>query len=186
MSTRFVLATAMLLVGSAPAALAALTVSSAPTANVAKDIRVLDALTWASTHALRLSAGTLTLRAPVIVQSAGAITIEDADALNFEGKGRIAFLNASASFSYNGNSYVLVADVAGLKAAVLHNPGSFVALANDYDAGPDGLYKTPAITADFRGVLQGLGNTIKRQRGHTHSHGGSLGLFKNFLSARAS
>jgi hypothetical protein len=105
-------------------------------------------LAWTSTHRLTLDAGlNVNVKAQVAVEGAGGLTIVTGSggAFAFVPGGKIDFWDTSAGLVVNGNSYALVSDLASLAAAVAANPAGFVALAKDYDAGPDGTYTDTAI-----------------------------------------
>lgn len=131
----------------------------------AVNIGVTAALTWASANRLTLDAdASVNFHAPVVVSGPGALTIVTNHAgsggdYNFRDTGRIAFWDLSSSLIINGNAFLLVGDVAGLRDAVLANGLGHYALANDYDATPDGNYTVAPVEA-FYGVFEGLNNAI--------------------------
>ncbi|MBV9990254.1 MAG: hypothetical protein JOZ72_03095 [Alphaproteobacteria bacterium] len=75
----------------------------------------------------------------------------------------MAFWDLNSSLIVNGVTYTLVGDVASLHAAAQSNAGGHYALANNYDAGPDGTY-TVAPVGVLGGSFEGLGNTIDNLR----------------------
>ena len=74
--------------------------------------------------------------------------------------GKIDFWDTGATFVFNGTSCVLVNDIASIAAAYAANNFAALALAKDYDAGPDGTYHTSAVPTPMDGMFEGLGHTI--------------------------
>ncbi len=136
---------------------------------------------WTSAHRLTLDAiYRVDIKAPVTVAGAGALTIVYNDGgsggdLFFVDNAKIDFWDLGSSLVINGDAYTLVGSVPDLGAAVAKNPDGSYALANDYDAAPDGTYKRAPVSADFGGVFEGLGHTIENLSVHT---GGEGGLFR--------
>jgi hypothetical protein len=137
------------------------------TDNGAVTITISAPFQWASTHHLTLDATlNVAFRAPVEVTGQGAVTITTnhdgtgGDLLFFPG-GKLDFWDTSASFTFNGTSYVLVNDIASMAAAYAAAPNNsaVLALAKDYDAAPDGTYQDAAISI-MEDQLEGLGHTI--------------------------
>ncbi len=141
------------------------TVTTTGTAQ-ATNIAVAASLTWSSPNNLTLSATqTIGVYAPMSVTGKGGLTLNDAgtESLAFYGGANVTFAKLSSPLTINGNSYVLVNNIAGLAAATNANPSGDYALANSYNAGQDGTYSTAPVQTPgnwFTGVFEGLGNTI--------------------------
>src|SRR5262249_49438059 len=106
------------------------------------------------------------IKAQIVVQGAGGVAVivngagnGDGDLRFFPG-GKIDFWDTDASFSLNGQTHKLVNDIAAIASAYEKHNDAVVALAKDYDAGPDGTYDGTAITAPMKGTFEGLGHTI--------------------------
>ena len=136
------------------------------TGSGAVTITVSAPFSWTSSHRLTLDAKlNVSFRAPVEVAGQGAVTIvtkhgrTGGDLLFFPG-GKIDFWDTGATFVFNGTSCVLVNDIASIAAAYAANNFAALALAKDYDAGPDGTYHTSAVPTPMDGMFEGLGHTI--------------------------
>jgi len=120
-------------------------------------------LAWASTHRLTLDADrNVNVKAQVAVEGTGGLTVVNGSGgeFVFVPGGKVDFWDTSSSLVVNGNSYVLVSDLAALAAAVAASPAGFFALAKDYDAGPDGTYTDTAVPTELTGTFEGLGHTV--------------------------
>lgn len=127
----------------------------------AQDIEVTAPVTWMGSHALSLESNdAILVRRPIVVAGAAHLTFAVAGGPVFEQKGQVRFLDMAGALTIDGDGYVLVNSIAGLKAAVAANPEGFIAFADDYDAGPDGLYTHTPVDKLFDGTFEGLGNTI--------------------------
>ena len=146
-----------------------------------KTIGVDVPLTWTGKHRLTLDAiYRVEIKAPVSVAGPGALTIVYNDGgtggdLLFVNNAKIDFWDLSSSLVINGGAYTLVGSVPDLGADVAKNPDGSYALANDYDAKADGIYKHAPVSTDFGGVFEGLGHVIENLSLHT---GGDGGLFR--------
>ncbi|HEY8696500.1 MAG TPA: hypothetical protein VIM02_02695, partial [Rhizomicrobium sp.] len=131
----------------------------------AKDIESKVAFSWASAHRLTLDAyRSIAFDKLVTVAGTGALTLTTNDGgaggtLSFAPAGRVVFWDLSSSLVINGSSYALVGDIATLAADIASNPSGRYALANNYDATPDGTYTTSPIGLLY-GTFEGLGNKI--------------------------
>ncbi|HEX4294479.1 MAG TPA: hypothetical protein VHZ29_10115 [Rhizomicrobium sp.] len=150
----------------------------------AKDIRIVAALDWASTHRLTLdSFGAIDFERPVTVNGTGAVTLATDDggadgALSFGAKGKLTFRDTSSSLVINGAAYVLAADIATLAADIDAQPSGNFALASDYDASADGTYIYTPIDGDVAGNFEGLGNMISHFKlVDTHTSNENTALF---------
>jgi hypothetical protein len=147
----------------------------------AKDIYVKAALSWSSPHGLTLDSRlSVNIYKPISVTGTGSLSImlgSSTANLNFFPKGRISFLDTSSQFSINGVNYTLVADIATLASDIAAQPSGFFALANSYNAGPDGVYANAPIATVFQGGFEGLGNTIKYLKIKSPAPGNLVGLF---------
>jgi hypothetical protein len=129
-------------------------------------IGIVSPLAWASTHRLTLDAIlNVNIKAQVMVQGTAGLTVvtndgaSDGDLVFYPG-GKIDFWDLTSSLIINGNSYMLVKDVATLASDIADNPAEFYALANDYDASVDGRYFDPPVSAELTGTFEGLGHAI--------------------------
>jgi hypothetical protein len=151
--------------------------------SLTKDIDVVDALSWASTHGLTLdSRRAISLRRAISVTGSGGLSLKLNDGgsdgnLNFLPGSAITFLDTNSHFSIGSQSYTLVADLATLAGDIAAQPSGFYALASSYNAGPDGLYANDPVTADFQGDFEGLGNTISGLKIKSPASGSQVGLF---------
>lgn len=139
-------------------------------------IGIAASLSWASGHVLTLIARhDVVVRVPVAVEGLGGVIITaggDGDGdLKFTTGGKIDFWDTGASFTLNGAAYALTADIASIAAAYSQNGQANVALARDYDAGPDGTYDGAAVLATMGGVFEGLGHTISNFSAGGNSRG---------------
>lgn len=150
----------------------------------APDIRVAAALGWASFSTLFLdSYHSIAIEAPISVTGAGGLTILTDDGgiggdYAFTKKGRAIFWDTSSSLTINARSYTLVADIASLASGYAVTPAGDFALADNYDAAPDGSYAQTAVATTVTGNFEGLGNTISNL--HIHYRGETrqnVGLF---------
>jgi hypothetical protein len=142
-----------------------LTVQTGNGDGTAAGISIADGFSWTDNNRLTLSAKkSITVKAAVTVAGDGALTLNYNQGnvggdLLFEGRGKIDFWNLASSFIVNGESFVLVGDIATLKSDIIANPTGSFALANNYDATADGPYKLSPITT-FSGNFEGAGHTI--------------------------
>ena len=152
-------------------------------ASIAPDIIVKAALSWASTSRLTFdSYRSVEIDKPVTATGTGAMTITTNDGgsngdLSFVGKGNVAFWDLNSSLVINGQSYVLVGDIATLAADIADNPSGFYALAKDYDASADGTYNSAPIKTALAGVMEGLGNSISHMTIAVDKNEVEFGLF---------
>lgn len=152
------------------------------TASGALSIEVSRALSWASAHALTLTADTdISIEAPVTVAGPGGLTISANNAnsggdLLFARKGRIAFWDLSSSLVIGGNTYVLAKDVKTLASDISGNRSGHFALADNYDATADGTFNHAPIFS-LAGTVEGLGNAISNLTVNSPTGGGGGGLF---------
>jgi hypothetical protein len=152
------------------------------TASGALSIEVSRALSWASAHALTLTADTdISIEAPVTVAGPGGLTISANNAnsggdLLFARKGRIAFWDLSSSLAINGDAYLLAKDVKTLASDISHNRSGRFALADNYDATADGTFNHAPIFS-LTGTVEGLGNAISNLTVNSPTGGGGGGLF---------
>src|SRR3954452_4563288 len=109
------------------------------TGTVAKDIAIDQPLTWTATSRLTLDAQrSVIVKKQVTVAGQGALTVTTNDGgsggeLLFKNKGSVTFWHTSSSLAINGQSYMLVQDIATLAANIAANPSGAFALANSYD-----------------------------------------------------
>ncbi len=131
------------------------------------DIIVASALSWSSGATLTLDAyHGITIKKTIAVKGTGGLTLVTNDGgtkgtLTFQG-GHATFTKLNAKLSINGAAYTLVNSLATLASDIKHSPAGKYALSRSYDASSDGIYKSALVptTVPFKGVLEGLGNTI--------------------------
>ncbi|WP_176114463.1 GLUG motif-containing protein [Burkholderia cepacia] len=154
--------------------------------NTSGDLTVGDAVTWTSDNALSLTSrkGNVNLNralkasganAGVTVNAAGRIRLADKLALTGEnahlelnsGSGHtltnddavVTLSGRNASFSANGEAYRVIHDLAGLRSVEGDMNGRYV-LGNAIDGNGAQFRSLGGDRAAFRGVFDGLGNTI--------------------------
>jgi hypothetical protein len=160
-------ATANLNVGDLQTMLAASSVTVKSSA-AAPDIRVTDALTWASTSTLALDAyRSVAISKAVSITGTAGLTVTTNDggtggSLSFPTMGRAIFWDLGSSLTINGAGYTLVGDIATLASDVAANRSGNYALAANYDASADGDYTNSPVKTPFSGSFEGLGNTISK------------------------
>ena len=151
---------------------------------LAKDIHVSAALNWTSANTLTLDAyRSVAIYAPVADMGAGGLSLLTDDGgvdgtLSFGVKGNVTFLNTSDNLTINGTVYTLADSVKTLANAIDSNLAGSFALANSYNAKPDGTYTQAPINYSFSGTFEGLGNTISNL---TISSSTGAGLFRDLL-----
>jgi hypothetical protein len=152
--------------------------------SVASDILVNAPVYWTSTHVLGLDAYRgITVNRPMSVQGQGGLVLTTNDGgtggdLRFTGNGRVAFWDLSSPLTINGNAHTLENSIAGLASAIAANPSGSFALADNYDAEPDGTYTTASpIATTFTGHFEGLGNTISNVTVLIRTRQNDVGLF---------
>jgi hypothetical protein len=148
-----------------------------------KDIDVQVALSWASTHGLTLdSRRAIDISRPISVTGGGSLSLKLNDGgsdgnLNFLPRGAITFMDTSSHFSIGGTTFTLVSDLETLASDIAAQPSGSYALANSYNAAPDGVYADDPVTTVFHGYFEGLGNTISGLKIKSLTSGNSVGLF---------
>jgi len=139
---------------------------SGPLAQQVEDIVVTASFDWASSNSLTLDAyRSVSVQQPVAANGAGGVALVTNDGgsggtLAFIAGGSLSFLGTANGLSVNGTSYTLENSVANLAATIAANPAGNYALANNYDAAPDGTYPGAPIASTLSGTVEGLGNTI--------------------------
>lgn len=129
-------------------------------------IEITAPLSWVSADRLTLdSARSIIVKREVTVAGPGALTLTTNDGgtdgvLEFENKGSVTFWDLNSRLMINGQVYRLVSSIGMLASAVAANPRGRFALANKYNAAPDGPYALSPISTAFNGAFEGLGNTI--------------------------
>jgi hypothetical protein len=158
---------------------------------LAKDIVAMSALSWTSAHRLTLdSRRSITIDNPVTVAGPGALTLTTNNGgsggeLSFAADGHVKFWDLSSSLIIDGASYTLIGNIATLASDIAADPSGHYALANYYDATPDGTYTSSPIATVFTGNFEGLGNTISHLKIIDITSGDYIGLFTqlgNFFS----
>ena len=140
--------------------------ASGSLAQQVEDIIVSSSFNWASANSLTLDAyRTVAVDQPIAVNGSAGVSLVTNDGgsggyLAFLSGGNFSFLGTANNLSINGAVYTLENNVPSLASAIASNSGGNFALANSYDASHDGTYKNAAITTEFSGNFEGLGNTI--------------------------
>jgi len=136
------------------------------TAAGAQDIHIQAPFSWTSTSRLTLDAQrSIEFQKPVTVAGTGALTLITNDGGTggdywFDRGASVSFWDASSSLIINGQSFTLVKDIKTLAADIAANSSGNFALANSYDASSDGRFKNSPVQRVFRGMFEGLGQTI--------------------------
>jgi hypothetical protein len=152
--------------------------------SLASDVEVKAPLSWASASRLTLdSYHSIVFYKPLTVAGTGALTMTTDDGgqygsvLFFE-PGSVKFWDASSNLIIDGQPYTLASSISQLAQEIAANPNGNYALANDYNAKPDGVYTQSPIPTVFNGTFQGLGHTISNLTIDVISPNGSgIGLF---------
>ena len=144
-------------------------------------IDVEAALSWTSASKLSLiTHGAIAIDQPISVLGAGGLALSAQAQLG--PSGRVIFWDLGGRLRIGKEHYALVGSVAQLASAVSQNPDGFYALANDYDATPDGTYAAAPV-ATFDGIFDGLGNTISNLTiNDPNSSDQYVGLFSQVLA----
>ncbi len=161
---------AVLNVGDLEAMLAAgnVTVVTINSGVQANNIVVTAPFSWTAASSLTLDAyQSITVTGAVKNDGAGGVSLITNDggsggALSFFRQGHLSFKNLKDSLSINGTRYKLEKTIKGLARAIVANPNGAFALADNYDAKPDGLYRTIPIPVLFGGQFNGLGHVISK------------------------
>jgi hypothetical protein len=142
------------------------TTGSGSRASEVQNIVVAAPITWTSANTLTLNAyQSITVEKPVSDEGTGGLTLTTNDGggggqLSFSGKGNIGFLATSNTVMINGAVYTLVDNIATLASDIAATPSGNYALANDYDAKPDGTYSSSPVPTTFSGNFNGFGHAI--------------------------
>jgi filamentous hemagglutinin family protein len=129
------------------------------------DIIIASALSWNTGTKLKLYAyHSVLFDAPVSATLRGKLSLETDNGgtggdISFDG-GNVAFSKLASVLTINGASYTLVDNIATLATDIASDPGGDYALAENYNARPDGTYSTSPIATTFTGTFEGLGNSI--------------------------
>ena len=156
------------------------TIKSGATAG---SIVVNAALGWASSNSLTLdSYQSITVDKTISVNGTGGLTLTLSDGsaggtLSFGPRGNVTFLGLSNSVTINGAAYTLVPDISTLAADIAANASGKYALANNYNAKPDGKYKSSPVATTFTGTFEGFGNTITGLAIKDTAKSATVGLF---------
>ena len=143
-----------------------ITTGSGALAARTRNIAINAGLSWASAYVLTLDAyDSVIVDRAVADDGSGGLTIVTNDggsggALSFGDSGAISFLGTSNILTINGAVYTLANGIGMLASDIADNPSGNYALSVDYNARPDGIYKTPPIPTTFTGNFEGLGHTI--------------------------
>ncbi len=150
----------------------------------ANDIVLDAALAWSDASGLSLAAhASITTDQPLSVNGLAALSLttnngSSGGRLSFGPKGQVQFANLSSALAINGTAYTLVNSIASLGSAIATNPAGAYALAADYDASKDGVYRDSPIPTELTGTFEGLGNSISHFTLHFRSKRGEVGFFQ--------
>ncbi len=134
----------------------------------ANDIAVTATFSWTTANTITLDAfHSIMVTATVKDDGAGGLSLVTNDGgsggtLSFLGPGSIRFKNIRDVLSINGTRYKLAKSIKSLAHAIVADPNGAFALAVDYDAKPDGVYRSIPIPVNFGGQFNGLGHSISR------------------------
>src|ERR1043166_1495443 len=131
-------------------------------------IEVTALLSWISTNRLTLdSARSIIVKREITVAGPGGLSLVTNDGgsdgvLSFENKGSVTFWDMTSHLDINGTSYTLVNDILtlGLSVKGKRGPPTNLALARNYDASADGVYRVSPVQKELVGTFEGLGHTI--------------------------
>jgi hypothetical protein len=153
----------------------------------AQDLVFTAPLRWASAHTLALDAFRgIEIDRPVQVLGEGGVSVTINDGgqggrFTFAWDGFVSFLSLSSPLTVYGQAFTLVPDIQTLASDVSATPSGHYALANSYNAHPDGLYASSPVSTPLSGAFEGLGNRIDGLQINTASVGSSAGLFSSDL-----
>jgi hypothetical protein len=131
-----------------------------------EDIVVAASFNWANGSALTLDAyRSVIVTSPVAANGVAPVSLITNDGgsggnLFFISGGNLSFLGTTNALSINRKTYALENSIAALAAAIEHKPSGRYALSASYNAGSDGTYKDAPIPTKFKGVFNGLGNSV--------------------------
>jgi hypothetical protein len=150
----------------------------------AEDVEIDGSLGWGNSSTLTLDAyRSVSVAQPILVSGQGGLSVRTNDGgsggrFYFGPRGHVEFADLSSTLAIDGISYTLENSIASLAAAISANPSGAYALATDYDAAADGVYKATPIPTDLSGAVEGLGNAISNLKMHFKSrYGGTIALF---------
>ena len=132
----------------------------------AAKIVIESGFSWATTSKLTLdSFSSITIQAPIVVFGTGGLTLTTNDkgsggVVSIGDLASITLWDLSSQLEINGTRYALVGDISTLANEIKLNPSGAFALAKNYDATRDGIFKRSPVTTPFSGKFEGLGNTI--------------------------
>jgi hypothetical protein len=144
-----------------------LTVTTTGSGVQASNIDVTAAFLWSAANTLTLDANqSITVSARVTDSGDGGVSLVTNDggsgeALSFLTGGNITISSDKDRLTINGEAYTLEKDIAGLAHDIVAHPKGRFALANDYDAKQNKLFRSPPIPVEFAGTLNGLGHAIR-------------------------
>src|SRR5580704_184426 len=133
----------------------------------ANNIDVTAPFSWSATNTLTLDAyDSITVTGAVTDSGAGGVALDTNDggsggALSFVSGGALTITNLKDALTINGTKYKLEKDIKGLAYDIVkHAPDRAFAMANDYDAKKDGIYRSSPVPLMFEGAFNGLGHVI--------------------------
>jgi hypothetical protein len=148
----------------------------------ASEIEVEVPVAWSQESTLTMQASFIAIASTVQASGEGSLALDTSTstlgpALSFPDSGNVTFLSTASNLTINGMSFKLENSVASLAADVSGDFTGNYALANDYDAGPDGTYKHPPMPRAYEGTFEGLGHTIANLKINANQRDGFVGLF---------
>jgi GLUG motif-containing protein len=133
----------------------------------ANNIDVTAPFAWSAANTLTLDAyDSITVTGAVTDSGAGGVALDTNDggsggALSFVSGGALTITNLKDALTINGTKYKLEKDIKGLAYDIVkHAPDRAFAMANDYDAKKDGIYRSSPVPLMFEGAFNGLGHVI--------------------------
>lgn len=150
--------------------------------SLSQDIVIAAAVFWTSSHRLTLDGyRSIAIGKSIQVTGNGALTMTTDDGgtggtLTYDPAASVTFVSLSSGLTINGKTFTLKNDIASLASAIAANQSGNFALANAYNAKPDGTYTANPIPTEFQGIFDGLNNTISNLKIRV-STGQEVGLF---------
>jgi hypothetical protein len=106
-----------------------------------QDLVVMAPLAWATSHALTLeTADAIYIRNTITVEGTAHLDLKVSGGPFFQQRGAVRFWDKASQLTIDGQDYRLVNSIGDLAATVAAHPKGYIALANDYNAKPDGQY----------------------------------------------
>lgn len=142
------------------------TVTTTTSGVQANNIDVTAEFDWSAASGLTLDAyQSITFTAPVTDSGTGSVSLVTNDGgsggfLSFFGGNSLTIANLKDVLSINGVRYRLESSIKSLAYDIGRHPNGAFALANDYNAKRNGIFRSQPIPITFVGSLNGLGHSI--------------------------